>query len=89
MEALRIGVQFGLVGSCDEQCQPSMEIKSPFLETAKLAFRLLFQQLNGLIEGGRIGQPSVIDERVGSNGKLGFPSLSLESWLCYMQTYAR
>lgn len=89
MEALKIGVQFGLVGSCDEQCQPSMEIKSPSLETVKLTIHLLFRQLNGLIKGGRIGQPSVIDKRVESNGKLGFPSLSLDFWLCYMQTYVR
>lgn len=25
MEALKIGVQFGLVDSCDEQCQPGKE----------------------------------------------------------------
>lgn len=39
MEALKIGVQFGLVGSYDEQRRPSMEIKSSFLETAKLTVR--------------------------------------------------
>lgn len=63
--------------------------KEPFTRDCPIGLLLLFQQLNGLIEGGRIGQPSVIDERVGSNGKLGFSPLSLESWLFYMQTYAR